>query len=82
MLIFHQELRYLLSTCTDEVISAPKIWQFSQLPSLNENSERESNLLSQLLYLHSSGSVLLVNFTDSNKQLLNAKPGLRFFNHE
>ena len=33
---------YLLSICTDELISAPKIITFfSMLPSANENSERE-----------------------------------------
>ena len=34
----------LLSTCTDELISAPKIMTyFPELQSANENSERESN---------------------------------------
>ena len=34
----------LLSLCTDELISAPKIMKFfPKLPSLNKNSERVSN---------------------------------------
>ena len=34
---------FLLSICTDEFISAPKF--FPMLPSVNENSERDSNLM-------------------------------------
>ena len=37
---------YLLSICTDELISVPKIKRlFLMLPSVNENSEQESNLI-------------------------------------
>ena len=37
---------FLLSTCTDELISAPKTMTFfPMLASLNKNSERESNPL-------------------------------------
>ena len=35
---------FLLSTCTDELISAPTVMTFlSTLPSVNENSEGQSN---------------------------------------
>ena len=35
---------FLLSICTDELISASKIMTvFPMLPSVNENSERDSN---------------------------------------
>ena len=37
----------LLSICTDELISTPKIMTFfPMLPSVNENSKRESNPMS------------------------------------
>ena len=43
----------LLSICTDHLISAPKIMTFfPKLPSLNKNSERESNAMrSRYTYL-------------------------------
>ena len=45
--VLHQKIKiylFLLSICTDELISAPKIMTFfHMLPSVNENSERESN---------------------------------------
>ena len=35
---------FLLSKCTDELISTPKVMKsFPMLPSVNKNSERESN---------------------------------------
>ena len=40
---------------------------FPVLPSVNENSERESNPMSWLLQLYLSGSAFLVSFTDPNK---------------
>ena len=43
------------------------------LPSVNGNSERESNPMPWPLYLYLSGSAFLTSFTDPNKQLLNAK---------
>ena len=43
VLVLHQEL-FLLSICTDEFISAPKmITLFPTLSFVNEDSERESN---------------------------------------
>ena len=42
---------------------------FLMLPSVNENSERESNPMLKPLYLYSSRSAFLASFTDSNKQL-------------
>ena len=65
--------------CTDVLTSAPKIIAFfSMLPSDNENSERESNILT--LYLNLSRSAFLVRLTDPNKQLLNVKYVFKFFN--
>ena len=46
VLVLHQELTilFLLSICTDEIILAPKIMTFfPMVPSVNKNSERESN---------------------------------------
>ena len=45
-MVLHQELIFfpLLSICTDELISAPKIMTFfSMLPTGNENADCESN---------------------------------------
>ena len=37
---------FLLSICTNEIISTPKIITFLPMPpSINENSERESNTM-------------------------------------
>ena len=56
---------FLLSICTDNLISAPKIMTFiSMLPSVNKNLEQESNTMQQPLYLYLSGSAFLVSFTD------------------
>ena len=41
------------------------------LPSVNENSERESNPMPKPQYLYLCGSAFLVRFTDPNKQLCN-----------
>ena len=46
----------------------------------NENSERESNPMLQLLYLYLCRSAFLVSFTDPNKQLPNLKSVFKFFN--
>ena len=71
-----------LSICTDELISAPKIKTFfPALLSVNGNSERESNAVSQLLYLSLCGSAFLVSFTDPNKQLFNVKSAIKFVKH-
>ena len=43
------------------------------LPSVNENSERESNPMPYTLHLYLSKSSFLVSFTDPNKQLFNVK---------
>ena len=42
-------------------------------PSINENSERESNTMPWPLYFCLSGSAFLVSFTDPNKELFNVK---------
>ena len=71
----------LLSTCTDELISAPKIMTFfPQLPSVNKNSERESNPMPQPVYLYLSGSACLDSLVDPNKQLTNVKAVSKFLN--
>ena len=41
---------------------------FPVLPSVNKNSERESNPMSQSLDLYLSGSAFLVSFTNPNKK--------------
>ena len=42
---------FLLSTCTDDLMSTPKIMTFfPMLPSVNENSEQESSPKPQPLY--------------------------------
>ena len=46
----------------------------------NENSERESNPMLQLLYLYLSRSAFVVSFTDLNKQLPNVKSVSKVFN--
>ena len=70
-----------LPTCTDELISAPKIIAFlPMLPSVNENSERESNPMRWPSYLYLSESAYLVSFSDPNKQLLNVISALAFLN--
>ena len=43
------------------------------LPSDDESSERVLNPMPYPLYLHLSGSILLVNSTDPNKQFPNVK---------
>ena len=40
---------------------------FPTLPSVNENSEQESNPVLYPLYLYLSRSAFLVSFTDPNK---------------
>ena len=73
---------FLLSICAAELISAPKIMTFLPLnPSVNKNSERESNTMPYLLYLYLSGSALLVSTTDPNKQLFNGKSVLKSLEH-
>ena len=53
---------------------------FLMVPSGNENSERESNPMPKPLYLYLSRLAFLVNFTDPNKQLPNAKFVYKFLN--
>ena len=75
---------FLLPTCTDELILAPKIMTFPpMLPSVTNNSEPESNPMPypMPLYLYLSESAFLVSFTDPNKQLFNVKLVFNFFNH-
>ena len=50
------------------------------LPSRNENSEGESNLMPHAPYLYLSRPVLFVSFTDSNQQLHNVKSVFKFRN--
>ena len=58
---------FLLSICTEELLSTQKIITFfSLLPSAHENCERESNSMPQPLYLYLSGSAFLVSFTAPN----------------
>ena len=52
------------------------------LPSLNENSERETNPLPQPLYLYLYRSAFLVSFTDPNKQLPNVKSVFKSLDHQ
>ena len=86
LLVIYQELLYLyfyyvqIIICTDELISAPKtITIFPTLPFVNENSERESNPISQLLYLYLSTIAFLVSFTAPNKQLPSVKSVFKSF---
>ena len=72
---------FLLSKYTDELISAPKVMTFfPTLPSIDKNSERESNPMPQLLYMYLSRPALLFSFTDTNKQLPNVKSVFEFLN--
>ena len=67
---------FLLSTCTDELISAPNIITFfpNTLPSNNEKVPRASNLIPYPKYLFLLKSVVfLVNLTAPNKEVPNAK---------
>ena len=50
------------------------------LQSVNTNSERETNPMLSPLYLYLSRSVLLVSFTDPNKELFNVKSVFKFLN--
>ena len=53
---------FLLSVCTDELISAPEAKTFfAMCPSVNVNSEGESNPMTQPLYLYLSRSAFLVS---------------------
>ena len=71
----------LLLTCTDELISGPKIMKFfSMLPLGNKNSERPSNSMVQPLSLYLSSSAFLATFTDLNKQLTDVKSVFKFLN--
>ena len=46
---------------------------FLKLPSVNKNSERESNPMLQPLCLYLYRAAFLVSFTVPNKQLFNVK---------
>ena len=72
----------LLSICTNKLLSATKRTPFfPMLPSVNENSERESHPMLWLLYLYLSGSAFLVRSTDPNEQIFHVKSVLEFPNH-
>ena len=51
-----------------------------KLPSVDKNSELESNSMPYPVYLYLSRLAFLVRFTDPNKQLLNIKSVLKFLN--
>ena len=55
---------------------------FPKLPSVNENSEQESNPTLYLLFLYLPGLAFLVCFTNPNKQLLNVKSVLNSLDHQ
>ena len=88
LLVIYQELIYLyfyyvqIIICTDDLISATKtVTLFPMLPFVNENSERESNPMSQLLCLYLSTSAFLVSSTAPNKQLPSVKSVFKSFYH-
>ena len=62
-------------------ISSKNIDFFPMLSSGNENSERESNPIPLLVYLHLSRSAFLVSFIDPNKQLPNVKSVFKILNY-
>ena len=73
---------FLLSICTDELISAQKkMTIFPMVPSVNEISERESNPMLEPLCLYLSRLAFLVSFSDPNKQYFNAKSVFQSLNH-
>ena len=58
---------FLLSACSDELISSPKIMTFfPMLASGNENPERESKPMPCPLFLYLSRSSFLVTLADPN----------------
>ena len=60
---------FLLSVCTHELLSTPKITTFlPQLKSGNKKSEPESNLIPYPQEEYLSGSEFLVNLSAPNKQ--------------
>ena len=54
---------------------------FPMVPSVNENSERESNLMPSALYWYLPRSAFLVSSTDLNNQSFNLKSVFKFLNH-
>ena len=55
---------------------------FPKFPYVHENSERELNLMSSLLYLYLSKSAFLVSLTAQNKQLSSVEYVFKSFYHE
>ena len=51
------------------------------LPSINGNSEWESNPMLKPLYLYLCGSAFLVSLTDPDKQFFNVRSVLKFLSH-
>ena len=51
------------------------------LPSGNENSERESNLIPYPVYTYLSGSAFLTNLTPPNKQSFTVKSEFKSRDH-
>ena len=73
---------FLLSICTEELLSTPKIITFPpSLPSFHENFERQSNPMPEPLYLYLSGLAILVSFTAPNKQLPSINSVFKSFDH-
>ena len=73
---------FLLSICTEELLSTPKIMTFlSKLPSVYENRKRESNLMLQPLDFYLHESAFLVSFTAPNKQLRRVKSVFKSLDH-
>ena len=68
--MLHQEIRYLflLSTYTEELITAPKTITFLLNPTLGEEKDlRVSNPIPYPEYLYLSIPAFLVNLTGKNK---------------
>ena len=64
----------LLSTSREELLAAPKIMRFLlKLLSGNKNCECASNPIPCPLCAYLSGSEILLDFSDPNRQLPNAK---------
>ena len=73
----------LLSMCTDELISAPKIVTFLHtLPSGKEYSPQVLNSIPKPQYEYLSGSAFSVNLTPPNKQPPKVKSVSKFGGHE
>ena len=69
---------FLLSTCTEELISTPKITTFRpNLPLGNEKDPFLSNPVPELEYCYLSISAFLVNLTAPNKEFFSVRSSLK-----